>query len=498
MRSSQDMDILLLLIRIILFAVFAVAGIGKLMDLAGSEKAVKDFGVPEKLAKFVSIALPIAELFVALLLLFTTTSWLGAVGAFVLLAVFIGGMIWQMKQGNAPDCHCFGAFHSEPVSVKSLIRNCMIAVFALILVFQGWHRQGLSFAEMTNEIALGLVLGLAIFGTLAAAVFYLKQISEQQTLIIRRIELLEIISHEGAEVERENVAPPSNGLPIGAPAPDFVLPDINGREVSFENLLAKAKPFVFFFVSPTCNPCGALLPEIENWERELDGKIEMIFVSSGTAAENKAKFNGAAEKIILLQKDREVALMFGAQWTPTAILINADGTIGSHSAVGDIAIRELFAGISAADIEDGMIYVKNDNGAEHFGERIPEFSVADVSGETVSAESLRGKKTLLTYWGIDCGWCAQMLGDLREWEQRRKPDEPELVILSAGDAARNKSLGFQSKVLLDDEKTLPNSLGMTGTPSAILIDENGKIVSEIAVGAENIWNLLGQGKNINT
>ena len=45
------MEVILLLIRIFLFAVFALAGIGKLLDLQGSEKAVKEFGVPEDFAK---------------------------------------------------------------------------------------------------------------------------------------------------------------------------------------------------------------------------------------------------------------------------------------------------------------------------------------------------------------------------------------------------------------------------------------------------------------
>ena len=52
------METFLLLIRLILFAIFALAGIGKFLDLDGSEKAVKDFGVPEDLAKPFSVLLP--------------------------------------------------------------------------------------------------------------------------------------------------------------------------------------------------------------------------------------------------------------------------------------------------------------------------------------------------------------------------------------------------------------------------------------------------------
>src|SRR4051812_41533421 len=128
------MEAVLLLIRIFLFGVFAAAGIGKLLDLKGAEKAVKEFGVPDEIAKPFAIALPVVELLIALLLLPVSTAWIGGIGAFLLLAAFIGGMIWQMAKGNAPDCHCFGAIHSEPVSKKSLIRNIVFAGFAFFLV----------------------------------------------------------------------------------------------------------------------------------------------------------------------------------------------------------------------------------------------------------------------------------------------------------------------------------------------------------------------------
>src|SRR5262245_5738696 len=131
------MEVILLLIRIFLFGVFALAGVGKLLDLEGSEKAVREFGVPDSLAKPFSVVLPLAELLIAVLLLPVSTAWFGAIGGFLLLAVFIGGMIWQMAKGNAPDCHCFGAIHSEPVSTKSLIRNIIFAALAFFQVASG-------------------------------------------------------------------------------------------------------------------------------------------------------------------------------------------------------------------------------------------------------------------------------------------------------------------------------------------------------------------------
>ena len=378
------MEILLLLIRLFLAVIFGLAGIGKLLDLGGSEKAVKDFGVPSDLAKSAAIALPITELFIAVLLLPTATSWFGAIGGFLLLLVFIGGMLWQMSQGNAPDCHCFGQIHSEPVSLKSLIRNAVFAILSFFLVLQGNGNQGLSLTDSSNNSsegnAMSLIIGLATVGLLGAVVYFLKIISEQQTQIMRRIEILELLGSDGGnEVQREDVALPKDGLLIGSPAPTFELPDINGRQISLQQLLAPAKSLLFFFVSPTCSPCAALLPEIETWQSELKGKLNIVFISSGKVKDNLDKFAGTSLKQILLQNDKEVTELFGAQWTPTVLLVNADGNIASRLAVGDKAIRDLVENIKADIDAEKPLFVAptNGNGADHLqpGENLPVFEL---------------------------------------------------------------------------------------------------------------------------
>src|SRR5688572_7500701 len=149
------MDLALLLIRLLLFGVLAIAGIGKIFDLKGSEKAVKAFGVPDTLTKPVAILLPIAELVFAFCLLFVGLSWVGALGALLLLVIFIAGMFVQMIRGNAPDCHCFGQIHSEPVGAKSLIRNFVIALLPIALIVAGradqGHPLGTSDAQIRSE-----------------------------------------------------------------------------------------------------------------------------------------------------------------------------------------------------------------------------------------------------------------------------------------------------------------------------------------------------------
>jgi thiol-disulfide isomerase/thioredoxin/uncharacterized membrane protein YphA (DoxX/SURF4 family) len=488
------MEVILLLIRIFLCGVFVLAGMGKLLDLEGSEKSVKEFGVPGDFAKPFAILLPVAELLIAALLLPVSTSWLGAIGAVLLLAVFIGGMIWQMAKGNAPDCHCFGAIHSEPVSKKSLIRNVVFAILAFFLVARGADGQGLSFSDLTVEMAIQLFLGLATIALLGAVVFYLKKISEQQTQIIRRIEILEIVSHEGGrEVERAEAGDPHDSLPIGAMAPDFELPDLSGRTVAFEQLLAKGKPMLFFFVSPTCSPCEALLPEIEEWQTGLQDKVEFIFISTGKAEENAEKFGGVSFKQILLQEDKEVSALFHAKWTPTAIFINSDGIIASHLAVGDDGIRDLLKKVKLIDFEKRTVFLANSSKVK-IGADVPEFSMKDVHGTEITSDYFRGKKTLVTFWSTTCPHCLNMIRDLQEWDKQKGADEPNLIVFSQGEVEDHKEIGLKSPIVLDEGYKTAEKFGMFGTPSAVLVNENGKIISETAVGAANIWALIGKRK----
>ena len=120
--------------RVLLAALFTVAGLAKLADRAGTRKTVEDFGVRSRAAGALAVALPVLELTVAGLLLPASTALYGALGALVLLGLFTGAIAWSLARGRAPDCHCFGQLHSAPASSKTLARNVVllaVAAFAL-------------------------------------------------------------------------------------------------------------------------------------------------------------------------------------------------------------------------------------------------------------------------------------------------------------------------------------------------------------------------------
>jgi Methylamine utilisation protein MauE len=114
-------------LQLCLAAIFLVAGIAKLRDPTGTRRAVADFGLRGRLASLVAGALPVAELAVAAILVPDRTAELGAAAALILLVTFAAAITLSLLKGNAPDCNCFGQIHSEPVGVRTLIRNALLA-----------------------------------------------------------------------------------------------------------------------------------------------------------------------------------------------------------------------------------------------------------------------------------------------------------------------------------------------------------------------------------
>src|ERR671910_584689 len=164
------MDAALLIARLVLAGVFALAGVAKLSDLEGSRQAIIDFGLPALLASPLALLLPLAELAVAAALIPASTALLGTVGSLALLLLFILGIGTNLARGRKPECHCFGQLHSSPAGWKTLARNGVLAALAAFVVWQGWEGKvgpsavawigALSTAQLLGFLGAVLVLGL--------------------------------------------------------------------------------------------------------------------------------------------------------------------------------------------------------------------------------------------------------------------------------------------------------------------------------------------------
>jgi peroxiredoxin len=511
----------LLVARLLLAMVFAVAGAAKLADRQGSRQAIVDFGVPSAIAASLGLLLPLAELAVAATLLPASTAWWGALGALALLSVFVVGISVNLARGRTPDCHCFGQLHSAPAGWKTLARNGVLAAVAGFVLWEGYDGAGPSavawLGNLSTNQLLGFVGGLVVLGLLSGQWWFLIHLLGQNGRLLVRLEAMEASLAElsaGSSVAPSQNGTPhhqeAEGLPVGSTAPEFSLSGLHGETLTLEALRAPGKPVMMLFTDPGCGPCNAMLPDMGRWQEEHAQKLTVALISRGEVEENKTKAQEHGLSNVLLQNDWEISESYEVRGTPSAVLIAPDGKVATLVAGGAEGIRGLLAyavgersqlpmqphqpqaqGQPCPNCGKVHAAAPTLEAAQKVGEAATEVKLPDLEGNTVELADFRGEETLVLFWNPGCGFCQQMLPDLKEWEANAPEGAPKLLVVSAGSEKANKEMALASPVLLDQEFGVGRAFGASGTPSAVLVDTEGKVASQVAVGAPAVMELAG-------
>ena len=355
----------LLTLRLLLAAVFLLAGATKLIDPRGTRRALRDFGVPRFVVTPMVLILPLLEIAVAVALVPASLAWYGAWGALALLAVFLLAVGVAMLRGRKPDCHCFGQIHSAPVGWQTLVRNVVLAAGAGALIYRGPGKSGpdvwtwiatLSETGQKTAFVAGLAVAFVFFRLLNSARPESQSIASELSLSVDEEEAEEEESPQPRRAPRPQPRPaPAGpvargiGFPIGTPAPEFELPDLNGEKRSLQSLRAQGKNVLLIFLSPFCKPCQAMLPNLVGWTREMEQPPHIVLISRGAAQDNLAKLKDFEPSRVLLQRGFEVATAYDCDATPAAVLVGADGMIRSLLAVEGRAIKQLLHSSSSPD-----------------------------------------------------------------------------------------------------------------------------------------------------
>lgn len=466
---------LILVIRLLLAAVFAVAAIAKLFDRSGSRQSMREFGVPAALSPAFATLLPVAELACAVALIRGPWAWWGAIGSLALLTLFIVAIAANLASGRTPDCHCFGKLHSEPVGWATVARNAGLAALAGLVVMQGAGNTGpglvgwLGTLNRTESAFLLVAGALALLGAIQFTMLF--QLLAQNGRLMLRVEALE--AKTGGHTE----TPVEAGLPVKTEAPAFSLPGLDGIPVTLEALRGLGRPLMLVFSEPGCSACETVLPDVARWQREHQNRLLIVPISRGDLQVNKAKSLRHGLEHMLLQTNREVSDAYKVQATPSAVLIK-DGLVGSPLAAGADDIRNLVFGATLPE-------------PAKQGDRAPALELRDLDGKPLDIAGPRDRRTVLLFWNPSCGFCKAMLKDLKSWERTRSKLAPQLVVISNGSAEANREQGFRSRIVLDQSFGAGRVFGATGTPSAVVIDEEGRVASDVGVGAPAVLALLG-------
>lgn len=118
---------------------------------------------------------------------------------------------------------------------------------------------------------------------------------------------------------------------VGQAAPDFVLPDLTGREVTLSRYRGK---FVLLgFWASWCPPCREEMPSLQKLHEDFTGRdLVLLAVNAGEPPEQVADVVGrqAITFPVLLDPDGRVQEIYGAYQFPVFFLIDREGRVAAH------------------------------------------------------------------------------------------------------------------------------------------------------------------------
>ena len=341
--------LLTLLVRLALAAVFALAAVTKLGRREETESTLAAFGIPAGLRRPVAVALPLAELAVAVALLPAASAPYAAVAAVLMLAAFTLAVGRVLIRGDQVECNCFGSLGSDEVSRSTLVRDLALLVPAAFLATVTWGDPGPGALGWIGD--LDASAAAAILGGLALAVAVLSfgfclELMRQNGRLLARLDAIE--GTGGSAAEGTPVA--ASTRYIGTLVPTFGLPDLSGREVGLDGLLAEDRELLFVFSDPGCHACNPVLPEVGRLQREsADGPLPIV-MSLGDPEMNRVKAAEHGLERVLIQPDFDLARLLGVNGMPGAVLVDREGRVAAEPVQGTDGVADLLAAATATAV----------------------------------------------------------------------------------------------------------------------------------------------------
>ena len=340
-------------------------------------------------------------------------------------------------------------------------------------------------------------------------------LAKQQGRILLRLDQIEDrakVAGTGPENLSDQTEP--DGLPLNSPFPAFKFPDLRGRTVALGDFRGKRVLLVHWNFE--CGFCESIARELGQLDTSLQERnVQLVLLTYGKSGSNQERVAEHGLKCpVLLINDEDRPEPFANQGTPAAYLLDEQGQVAGpfvsgadrvvalaqHSATCESGIFEVgkrqiqrrrLPGerpLSASQIErDGL----------KVGTRAPAFRLPDLQGRMVSLEEYRGRRVLLVFSDPHCQPCDELGPHLVRLHRNHSNNGLALILVGRGDPEENRRKaeqhGFQFPIVLQKEWKLSKEYGIFATPVAFLIQEDGVIAKDVAVGAEAILALARNG-----
>jgi peroxiredoxin len=120
----------------------------------------------------------------------------------------------------------------------------------------------------------------------------------------------------------------------------------------------------------------------------------------------------------------------------------------------------------------------------------PDFELSGLDGTRRRLSEWRGRRVLLVFFKPGTKFCEELAPELAALPVGADSRLPLPVIVSTGDAAENRRLverfAMRCPVLLQERAEVAISFNARALPSAVLVDERGRVASKVVVGGPGI------------
>ncbi len=335
------------------------------------------------------------------------------------------------------------------------------------------------------------------------------QLVQQNGRILLRLEAIEKRLTESLPALKGKPQEP-RGLPLGSVAPEFELPDLAGVSRKLSDF--RGRNMLLMFFNPQCGFCTKMAADLAALPIDGDDDRAMpIVVTTGDAEVNRKLVEQYGIRCpVLLQEQMEVAAQFHAQGTPMGYRIDRAGRIASELAVGAEPLLQLAVASAPHRHEAGPArngaashYAKGDPSLSRSrlnrdglkaGTPAPEFQLPRLDGGELSLTDFRGERVLLVFSDPDCGPCDELSPQLQQLHCQRR--DLNVLVVSRRDAEANRAkvakLGLTFPIALQKQWEISLKYAMFATPVGYLVDEQGILASDVAVGVGPILALAGE------
>lgn len=120
------------------------------------------------------------------------------------------------------------------------------------------------------------------------------------------------------------------------------------------------------------------------------------------------------------------------------------------------------------------------------GESLPDFTLTDLSGETVTLSSLKGKKVFLNFWATWCPPCKAEMPHMEEIYKEYKEQNLEIIAVNIRENQDKvnefmNENGLTFPVLLDLDGKVSDQYNIASIPTSYFINSDG-VLSDMVKG----------------